>query len=528
MPTRKIDVATHPDPQRLLARLQGALAERSLEEYLVQAWTILEPETPLARDWYIGYLTEHLEAVTMGQIRELICCIPPRHTKSLIFSVCWPTWEWGPRDMGHTKWIYVSYGDTLSADLSVKRRLLIQSAWYQERWGRQFRLAYDVNRIRQFANTRGGEMIASPIMGQILGKGANRIVIDDPIDPAAVESELDRSNVMRVIQRVLPSRRNNPAQDAQVCVMQRLDLRDPAGYFKEMGWHYVGLPGWARPTRTYSYPQTYTYPVTGRTHTVNEGDVLSPSRVPPEEHAKIRKSMGPRAYSAQYDQEPVPEDGKTLQRPWFQLRNALPHHGFRKVIRYWDLAGTQGGGKRTAGAKVGKAWDNSYWLLHMRKGHWGEANREAVISSTIAWDGPDVETWMEQEPGSSGTEAANATIRRNAGALIRKDRVTGSKETRARVLAGQAEAGNFFVFVWDPEEVEDFIREAEQFPFGEFSDQVDSASGGLIKCALLPDVGGYAAGDPPETPRQAGARIGDTDIPTDQDFAHAGEQFGSL
>ncbi len=41
-------------------------------------------------------IIEHLEAVTYGQIRNLLINVPPRHMKSLLVSVFWPAWEWIP------------------------------------------------------------------------------------------------------------------------------------------------------------------------------------------------------------------------------------------------------------------------------------------------------------------------------------------------------------------------------------------------------------------------------------------------
>src|ERR1035437_7108734 len=107
-------------------KLQDAVlkreAERSLYNYVRQAWSILEPEAPFMSNWHIEYVVEHLEAVTAGQITRLLINLPPRNMKSLLVSVLWPTWEWihAPQ----RRWIFTSYAESLASKHSVDRRTI--------------------------------------------------------------------------------------------------------------------------------------------------------------------------------------------------------------------------------------------------------------------------------------------------------------------------------------------------------------------------------------------------------------------
>ena len=87
-----------------------------------QAWIIVEPSTPFVPGFHIDAIIEHLEAVTRGQIRNLLINVPPRHMKSLLVSVFWPAWEW----IAHPerRWLYSSYAASLSIRDSVKFRRL--------------------------------------------------------------------------------------------------------------------------------------------------------------------------------------------------------------------------------------------------------------------------------------------------------------------------------------------------------------------------------------------------------------------
>jgi hypothetical protein len=69
---------------------------RSLAGFVREAWHVLEPEARYVPNWHIDAICAHLEAVTEGRISRLLINVPPGSSKSLITSVMWPAWEWGP------------------------------------------------------------------------------------------------------------------------------------------------------------------------------------------------------------------------------------------------------------------------------------------------------------------------------------------------------------------------------------------------------------------------------------------------
>src|SRR2546422_325081 len=82
-------------------------------------------------------------AVPEGQIGNLIINVPPGHAKSLLTAVLWPAWTW----INHpeSRWLFSSYREPLATRDSVKCRRLIESDWYQQRWGDRYRLTDDQN-----------------------------------------------------------------------------------------------------------------------------------------------------------------------------------------------------------------------------------------------------------------------------------------------------------------------------------------------------------------------------------------------
>ena len=100
------------DAGALHAAILKEKAERSLSDFIVQAWPVIEPGTTYVDNWHIGLIAEHLQAVNDGECRRLIINIPPRHMKSIEATVCYPAWTWAKRP--EKRFIKVSYRDSLS------------------------------------------------------------------------------------------------------------------------------------------------------------------------------------------------------------------------------------------------------------------------------------------------------------------------------------------------------------------------------------------------------------------------------
>ena len=153
---------------------------------------------------------------------------------------------------------------------------------------------------------------------------------------------------------------------------------------------------------------------------------------------------------------------------------------FVAVARYWDKAGTAGGGAYTVGAKLGMTYDQTtklprFWILDIVRGQWDSDVREARIVQTAKLDGKQCLIGVEQEPGSGGKESAEATARRLAGYRVRVDKVTGDKALRADPFSVQVNAGAVAMVSgpWAGE----LLQEMTYFPFSTYKDQVDALAG---------------------------------------------------
>jgi hypothetical protein len=159
------------------------LAERSLADFVRQAWRVLEPKTPHLDNWHLELLFEVLEAVVAGELLRVIINIPPRYGKSLLVSVFFPVWVWltSPAE----RFLFASYSSVLATKHSVDRRALLQSQWFRRRWGSSLRLSSESNLKTEFMNTARGHMIATSVGASATGRGGNFLICDDLIKSGA-------------------------------------------------------------------------------------------------------------------------------------------------------------------------------------------------------------------------------------------------------------------------------------------------------------------------------------------------------
>jgi predicted phage terminase large subunit-like protein len=321
----------------------------------------------------------------------------------------------------------------------------------------------------------------------ITGMGANLILIDDPIkNREEAESETFQEKVWDSYRDDLYTRQQPGC--AIVLTMTRWHERDLAARILESddgpNWHVVCMPAFAIDQeerddwfKRYGRAEGQPDPL-GR----EPGAALCPDWYPEEELEGLRSVLGSYGFSALFQQSPVPPGGGMFPAHW-PILDALPP-GSYSYVRYWDKAGTEGGGCYTAGVLMARSSEGRYYLLDIVRGQWSAGNREKIIKDTAERDGTGVNVWLEQEGGSGGKESAENTIIGLAGYYAQKESVTGDKETRARPFAAQAEIQNVYLIKapWN----QPFIDEAKVFPFGKYKDQVDAAGGAFNKLALVP------------------------------------------
>ena len=224
---------------RIDLALDKALAERSLHEFFVQSWHVTTPGSTLCDGWHLEAIAEHLEAVIEGLIRDLLILVPPRCGKTLMASICLPAWAWTRRP--ELQFLCSSYGQRLSDRHSTDCRRLMQSRWYQARWGHRWEFTSDVNRVREVQNNRNGHRIATSVEGPSQGEGGDILLVDDPHLVKHVASDIKRAEAHDWWIKSWSTRRNN-AFASRITIMQRLHSGDLASRIIDDGAAVLEIP----------------------------------------------------------------------------------------------------------------------------------------------------------------------------------------------------------------------------------------------------------------------------------------------
>lgn len=345
--------------------------EESLVEFIRGAWHVVEPGQPYLHGWHVDMIAEHLQAITEEVMLDdeyynrLLINVPPGMMKSLLTNVFWPSWEWGPRNMPHLRYVCTSHSQNLAIRDSTKMRRLISSDWYQKRWGDRVVLTGDQNAKTKFENTKTGfrEAVAFESMTGVRG---DRVIIDDPHSVDSAASDAMRAGVIETFLEAVPSRLNNPEKSAIIVIMQRLHEEDVSGVIldKDLGYDHIMLPMRFDPAR--AMPTMLGY----EDRRTEEGDLLFPERFPEDVVARDERVMGPYAAAGQFQQSPEPRGGGVIKREWWQLWDQGSYPPFDHIVASIDTAYTT---KTENDASAMTVW-----------GIWSGGDQTAQITRTVS------------------------------------------------------------------------------------------------------------------------------------------------
>lgn len=325
----------------LLQQEEYIQSEKSLYHFIKSGWEYFDPD-PYIDSWHIGCIAEHVQACILGEtsLKDLLICIPPRHSKSKICSVAAPAWTWGPANRPYEKFITGSYSDKLAQDLLVNSRDLMRSPWYKNRWvgkDKIFNFASDndtKSRIDVVAadGKKSGYRFSTTPKGAGLGMGYSILIIDDPLDANDATSKPELERVINWWKRTLKNRKNDPKTSRNIVIMQRLSSQDLAQYLIDNeGFFHLVIPA------EYESKYTFMSPL-GLNDPRKEGELICPDRFTPDFIYEQKKDVYD--FAAKYQQKPVPEGGGLIKvEKWAKVYNFLPNiNEFDIVIMSSDLS----------------------------------------------------------------------------------------------------------------------------------------------------------------------------------------------
>ena len=311
-----------------------SILKYKMRYFLRGAFSILNPSIKLSWNWHLDYLCDTMEAVFSGKIKRLLINIPPRYLKSVICSVCFPSWVLGKDS---TKRIIVaSYSKQLSMKHSTDTRQIMLSNWYKKCFPDTI-IADGMNEKNKFCTTYNGFRFATSVNGTLTGEGGDILIADDPHNPVNIYSKQSRKKVIDWFRSVFSSRLNNKNEGAIIVIMQRLHTDDLSGYIfshnvnKE--WFCINLPAIAEEeTRYYLFDKLYKIR--------KVGNILHQKMENKNILENVRTEIGEYNFMAQYQQTPISVDGNMIKKSWlhyFELNDLVNLYSKKDKIYYVSI-----------------------------------------------------------------------------------------------------------------------------------------------------------------------------------------------
>src|SRR4029077_11941738 len=310
----------------------SALLRTDLRYFVWKVFGTVLPSTTYLPNWHIDAIVHELMRIDSGENRRFLINQPPRSLKSICVSIAYVAWLLG-RDPTK-RIICVSYSNDFASELHRQFRMVIDASWYQALFP-GMRPAKDSG--TELVTTAGGSRYTTSIGGTLTGRGADLIIIDDPLKAEDAMSEPARRRVIDWYGGSLVSRLNNKEKGSIVAVMQRLHEDDLAGHLiGQGGWHHLDLPAIAVEDSEIEVGR-------GKRFVRRVGDVLHANRENREVLSQIKAEIGSLMFSAQYQQRPVPLEGNLIKREWFRYYDVPPQkEACDRIVQSWDTAAMTG------------------------------------------------------------------------------------------------------------------------------------------------------------------------------------------
>ena len=442
-----------------------ALLRQDFSTFAARCFHDLNPQTELAINWHLEVIAAKLTAVREGKIQRLIINLPPRHLKSSMASIAFPAWCLGHDPSAQI--LSVSYAQDLADKLARDCRSIMMSPWYRQIF--QTRLAPHRQAVQEFITTRQGYRLATSTGGVLTGRGADIILIDDPLKPEEALSDTQRQGANEWYDHTLYSRQNDKRRGAIVIIMQRLNEDDLVGHVLEQEpWEVLCFPAIAEADEVHEI-ETIWGP---RCFTRRRGEALHPDREPLGTLDRIRRTIGEYNFAGQYQQSPAPLGGGLVKLEWFKRyrESERPEH-FDRIVQSWDTANKA---TELSDFSVCTTWgvkDKELFLLSVFRRRLEYPALKRAVREQLSLFGA---TEVLIEDKASGTQLIQELISDGCYGVTRYQPTT-DKIMRLHAQTALIENG----FVRIPEDASwlaEYLHEITGFPNGKHDDQVNSTA----------------------------------------------------
>ncbi len=450
------------------ARVFDALLRNEFSAFLRKAFNTLNPGQHYISEQYLEAIAWQLERVRRGETRRLIINLPPRSLKSIATSVALPAFM-----LGHDpskRIICVSYSGELTKKHSNDFRALVEALWYKAIFPGT-RISPTKNTETEIEFSQRGFRLATSVGGTLTGRGGDIIIIDDPLKPDDALSESKRTAVNQWYANTLLSRLDDKRTGAIIIVMQRLHVDDLTGFVLDQSdeWEVLNLPAIAEDEKHIQIGENLFY-------CRKMGEPLSPEREPLRVLERIKLQIGSDAFSAQYQQAPMPPEGAMIKRHWPRRYLELPLPATRRyILQSWDTASKGGPDNDWSVCTTWAIGRDGFWYL---ADVWRQRADYPTLKAKV-WE--HARSWRASRVLVEDTGAGTSLVQELRGSVRGIIAVKPEKDkiSRMSVASAKFEAGQVLL----PERapwLADLEAELFAFPNGRHDDQCDSISQALL------------------------------------------------
>ena len=408
-------------------------------------------------DWpHLVHIRTFLDQITSGAITKLMIFVPPRHGKSEMTTIRYPVYRM-ERDPS-VRVLLGCYNQNLATLFSREARRIATRRGLAAQLGLK-------NTEAEWELTGGGGLRASAVGAAPTGRGANLIIIDDPVRSREdADSATYRDKTYAWYTNDLYTRREPGA--AIILIITRWHHDDLAGRIlaSEDGpnWTVCSLPAEAEADDPL-----------GR----EVGAPLCPERFDLDALHDLKRVLGLNYY-ALYQQRPVAATGAIYQRAWFCYDHAprTPEGelDLEQIVQAWDTA-SSAVGDYSACVTVGVKANRAYVLDVYRARLETPDLLRQVKNQCERWH----PTVLLVEDASSGIAVTQMLRRETRLPILGLPPLRGGKVAHAKANLPYLEGGR--VSFCPGAYLVEFEQEVLNFPHGAHDDQVDALNIALTR-----------------------------------------------
>jgi predicted phage terminase large subunit-like protein len=329
------------DDTDLLQYLGQRLIERGFKDWFLFLFNKIEGTRFIQEELHKD-LFDFFEDIYNGKKPRAVLNLPPRSAKTTIsqYFVVWCITN-NPK----SNIIYTSFSQQLLGTIAQhimeilehplyramyphrlyqeleSEDLPVNDFWLEYNQQENKKNTYSTKKITTYA---GGVILFSAMGSSITGFGAGLrnskkfggiLILDDPNKPQDIRYKRLRQKVCEYFEETLLSRVNN-SQVPVLCVQQRLHKYDLSGFLIEK----------------------YKYEVLKKPLLDSNGNCTLPSQYTAERIAELQKNNY--MFQAQYQAEPIAENGNLIKRDWFTYYTPqdITLNRYKKIVIAWDTA----------------------------------------------------------------------------------------------------------------------------------------------------------------------------------------------